>query len=82
MTFAGGGRMGHFLGAAESAACVTEQKLELNSGSVAGAAGKGRYVGVPARQFMLYKILNVVLDIVTESLYIFILTSLLDLKQI
>jgi hypothetical protein len=47
MTLAGGGRMGRFLGAAESAACVTEQKLELNSGNVAGAAGKGRYVGVP-----------------------------------
>jgi hypothetical protein len=30
---------------------------------------------------MLYKILNVVLDIVTESLYIYTLTSLLDFKQ-
>jgi hypothetical protein len=52
--------MGRFLGTAESVACVTEPKLELNSGGVAGiagkgclcngaagAAGKGRYVGVP-----------------------------------
>jgi hypothetical protein len=39
MTFFGGGRMGHFLGAAESVACVTEPKLELNSGGVAGVAG-------------------------------------------
>jgi hypothetical protein len=49
MTFSGGGRMGRFLGATESAACVTEQKLDLNSGRVAGAAGKGRFVGVPTR---------------------------------
>jgi hypothetical protein len=51
MTFAGGGRMGRFLGATESAACVTEPKLELHSGSVAGAAGKGRYVGVPTQPY-------------------------------
>jgi hypothetical protein len=45
--------MGHFLGAAESAACVTEQQLELNSGNVAGAAGKGRYVGVPTVHYTM-----------------------------
>jgi hypothetical protein len=52
--------MVRFHGAAESFACVTEPKLELNSGGVAGvaekgclcngaagAAGKGCYVGVP-----------------------------------
>jgi hypothetical protein len=31
----------------ERGVCGTEQKLEPNSRSVAGAAGKGRYVGVP-----------------------------------
>jgi hypothetical protein len=41
---------GRLLALQESAACVTEQKLELNSGNVAGAAGKGRYVGFPTTQ--------------------------------
>jgi hypothetical protein len=54
--------MGRFHGAAESFACVTVRKLELNRGGVAGAAEKGclcngaagaagkcRYLGVPTQ---------------------------------
>jgi hypothetical protein len=42
MTFARWGVKGRLLAPQERAVCATEQKLELNSGSVAGATGKGR----------------------------------------
>jgi hypothetical protein len=60
---------GRLLALQESAACVTEQKLELNSGSVAGAAGKGRYVGVPTYVWKEYiKIVERCLDFVKRRL--------------
>jgi hypothetical protein len=71
--------MGRFHGAAESVARVTEPKLELNSGGVAGvakkgclcngaagAAGKGRYVGVPTT---MLTVINDILCLLVQSVY-------------